>query len=176
MFIVLRLVFKVYSNTLTMPTVLVVGTELVYHPYKLCLKICVYIHATKQPLYWFICAAMIEYRNTVTEDLLNAPIPNDATVLTITCILTAFTPLVLSLSYAATHAIFVTFLPYSQYMIYIIDGPVAWPFLCWRGLPWSQLQSHETPTGVFSPFMLTSSDGNILRVTGHLCGEFTGPW
>ena len=24
-------------------------------------------------------------------------------------------------------------------------------------------------------FMLTSSNGNIFRVTGHLCGEFTGP-
>ena len=25
------------------------------------------------------------------------------------------------------------------------------------------------------PFMMTSSNGNIFRVTGHLCGEFTGP-
>ena len=24
-------------------------------------------------------------------------------------------------------------------------------------------------------FMMTSSDGNIFHVTGHLCGEFTGP-
>ena len=24
------------------------------------------------------------------------------------------------------------------------------------------------------PFMMTSSNGNIFRVTGHLCGEFTG--
>ena len=24
-----------------------------------------------------------------------------------------------------------------------------------------------------SPFMMTSSNGNIFRVTGHLCGEFT---
>ena len=24
-------------------------------------------------------------------------------------------------------------------------------------------------------FMMTSSNGNIFRVTGHLCGEFTGP-
>ena len=23
--------------------------------------------------------------------------------------------------------------------------------------------------------MITSSNGNIFRVTGHLCGEFTGP-
>ena len=25
------------------------------------------------------------------------------------------------------------------------------------------------------PSMMTSSNGNIFRVTGHLCGEFTGP-
>ena len=25
------------------------------------------------------------------------------------------------------------------------------------------------------PCMMTSSNGNIFRVTGHLCGEFTGP-
>ena len=24
-------------------------------------------------------------------------------------------------------------------------------------------------------YMMTSSNGNILRVTGHLCREFTGP-
>ena len=24
-------------------------------------------------------------------------------------------------------------------------------------------------------FMMTSSNGNIFRITGHLCGEFTGP-
>ena len=24
-------------------------------------------------------------------------------------------------------------------------------------------------------FMMTSSNGNLFRVTGHLCGEFTGP-
>ena len=27
----------------------------------------------------------------------------------------------------------------------------------------------------FVPDMMTSSNGNIFRVTGHLCGEFTGP-
>ena len=25
-------------------------------------------------------------------------------------------------------------------------------------------------------YMMTSSNGNIFRVTGHLCGEFTGHW
>ena len=28
-------------------------------------------------------------------------------------------------------------------------------------------------TGTYT--MMTSSNGNIFRVTGHLCGEFTGP-
>ena len=30
-------------------------------------------------------------------------------------------------------------------------------------------------TVVWPGFMMTSSNGNIFRVTGHLCGEFTGP-
>ena len=29
---------------------------------------------------------------------------------------------------------------------------------------------------VFGTFMMTSSDGNIFRVTGLWCGEFTGQW
>ena len=28
---------------------------------------------------------------------------------------------------------------------------------------------------MFLDKMMTSSNGNIFRVTGHLCGEFTGP-
>ena len=27
----------------------------------------------------------------------------------------------------------------------------------------------------FAIIMMTSSNGNIFRITGHLCGEFTGP-
>ena len=27
----------------------------------------------------------------------------------------------------------------------------------------------------FATFMMTSSNGHLFRVTGHLCGEFTGP-
>ena len=30
-------------------------------------------------------------------------------------------------------------------------------------------------SSMFWYFMMTSSNGNIFRVTGHLCGEFTGP-
>ena len=29
--------------------------------------------------------------------------------------------------------------------------------------------------GIYKSCMMTSSNGNIFRVTGHLCGEFTGP-
>ena len=29
--------------------------------------------------------------------------------------------------------------------------------------------------GILFDHMMTSSNGNIFRVTGHLCGEFTGP-
>ena len=31
------------------------------------------------------------------------------------------------------------------------------------------------PVDQFPSIMMTSSNGNIFRVTGHLCGEFTGP-
>ena len=31
------------------------------------------------------------------------------------------------------------------------------------------------PLQFCSLFMMTSSNGNIFRITGHLCGEFTGP-
>ena len=35
--------------------------------------------------------------------------------------------------------------------------------------------SSDDYTSVFPCYMMTSSNGNIFRVTGHLCGEFTGP-
>ena len=31
------------------------------------------------------------------------------------------------------------------------------------------------PAFLMSSFMMTSSNGDIFRITGHLCGEFTGP-
>ena len=34
---------------------------------------------------------------------------------------------------------------------------------------------HHTTRQLRPFFMMTSSNGNIFRVTGHLCGEFTGP-
>ena len=34
----------------------------------------------------------------------------------------------------------------------------------------------DSPTSLQFNFMMTSSNGNIFRVTGHLCREFTVPW
>ena len=34
---------------------------------------------------------------------------------------------------------------------------------------------HRSPAREFPAHMMTSSNGNIFRVTGPLCGEFTGP-
>ena len=38
-------------------------------------------------------------------------------------------------------------------------------------------RNHHTKHNVshYREIMMTSSNGNIFRVTGHLCGEFTGP-
>ena len=43
----------------------------------------------------------------------------------------------------------------------------------WKHFPryWSNLRTRSK----ISIIMMTSSNGNIFRVTGHLCGEFTGP-
>ena len=53
----------------------------------------------------------------------------------------------------------------SLLMLMLIQADVTW-----------NLVSHVVSI-VTSAFMMTSSNGNIFRVTGHLCGEFTGhPW
>ena len=38
-----------------------------------------------------------------------------------------------------------------------------------------QVYGHALPCWQLQNYMMTSSNGNIFRVTGHLCGEFTGP-
>ena len=43
----------------------------------------------------------------------------------------------------------------------LLKGPVMWPFM--QEIHW------------ISSTMMTSSNGNIFRITGHLFGEFTGP-
>ena len=45
------------------------------------------------------------------------------------------------------------------------EPPHHWPFVTWN--PRRQRPVMRN--------MMTSSNGNIFRVTGHLCGEFTGP-
>ena len=48
-----------------------------------------------------------------------------------------------------------------------------------ESIPMSSCAAGNTYRGRFSMFflliMMTSSNGNIFRVTGHLCGKFTGP-
>ena len=46
---------------------------------------------------------------------------------------------------------------------------ISRPSTCWF-LSYYQIRHLRMMT-----FMMTSSNGNIFRVTGHLCGEFTGP-
>ena len=68
--------------------------------------------------------------------------------------------------------------------------PRNWPFVMGAtGQQWIPLTKPLTRTLMFSLIgkasyaaveittfpMMTSSNGNIFRVTGHLCGEFTGP-
>ena len=56
--------------------------------------------------------------------------------------------------------------------------PVKWD---WESLTNNTRISLYSPHGfhktmfIYPVFMMTSSNGNIFRVTGHLCGEFTGP-
>ena len=51
-----------------------------------------------------------------------------------------------------------------------------WYLLCWNGLigsPYVRGKLEKCHCDRFD--MMTSSNGNIFRVTGPLCGEFTGP-
>ena len=43
----------------------------------------------------------------------------------------------------------------------------------WRGTDVRRIALYAIPG--FGQLMMTSSNGTIFRVTGHLCGEFTGP-
>ena len=48
--------------------------------------------------------------------------------------------------------------------------------VCWHTLCEKHLQTPCLFVVKYWPIpMMTSSNGNIVRVTGHLCGEFTGP-
>ena len=49
-------------------------------------------------------------------------------------------------------------------------GPSYWHSVGVLHWLWGDLKTCFTPV-----LMITSSNGNIIRVTGHLCGELTGP-
>ena len=51
---------------------------------------------------------------------------------------------------------------------------VIWFFIFKNSLTRMSLVGHVWVI-ISHSFMMTSSNGNIFRVTGHLCGEFTGP-
>ena len=44
-----------------------------------------------------------------------------------------------------------------------------------KGQPGNRETSHGYALRATFQNIMTSSNGNIFRVTGHLCGEFTGP-
>ena len=50
-----------------------------------------------------------------------------------------------------------------------------WDLICHGMINWVVTFSLQPCTVGARNYMMTSSNGNIFRVTGHLCGEFTGP-
>ena len=52
----------------------------------------------------------------------------------------------------------------------LVPNPIliSWRFTWWSSVGWWWWSNSRYP-------MMTSSNGNIFRVTGHLCGKFTGP-
>ena len=58
-----------------------------------------------------------------------------------------------------------------------MDSPHTWTVMRSFNVYFSTTCIMNKPSNEQSScwFMMTSSNGNIFRVTGHLCGEFTGP-
>ena len=55
------------------------------------------------------------------------------------------------------------------------DNTVVRPSYLYNGNHYTETFYTETAPGLYQrQFMMTSSNGNIFRVTGHLCGEFPG--
>ena len=84
------------------------------------------------------------------------------------------------------HPINVKYVPDAQMSSWVWFQPMRDDVTLYRLLSLAQLMSRHTHTSCFvvvccmdpawlSLTMMTSSNGNIFRVTGHLCGEFTGP-
>ena len=57
--------------------------------------------------------------------------------------------------------------PFNRYLFLASHIDVTW--VQWR------LKLSAIRMFLFQQIMMTSSNGNIFRVAGHLCGEFTGP-
>ena len=68
----------------------------------------------------------------------------------------------------------------SHYWPFVSDPPVIGEFPPQRTSNAKKFSCHDaiahsTPHYALEQHMMTSSNGNIFRVTGHLCGEFTSP-
>ena len=62
-----------------------------------------------------------------------------------------------------------------------VDAPSQWETMLhwnivsyWLGAYAKWSLRYYTETTIYEQHMMTSSNGDIFRVTGHLCGEFTG--
>ena len=55
--------------------------------------------------------------------------------------------------------------------VYLVE--MSKPSYCIQVMLW--VSCSQSPATILYRNMMTSSNGNIFRVTGHLCGEFTGP-
>ena len=51
----------------------------------------------------------------------------------------------------------------------------SWPMWCLYDRIVRPIIMKSSELTISSPLMMMSSNGNIFRVTGHFCGEFTGP-
>ena len=63
----------------------------------------------------------------------------------------------------------------SRYRVHIILNTFIYNYVVYSLTMYIILCVHISSGVVFAFYMMTSSNGNIFRVTGHLCGEFTGP-
>ena len=60
------------------------------------------------------------------------------------------------------------------YSLYLFFNSIQWfQSVCTNNTKKSKMIAYIILKMMF--YMMTSSNGNISRVTGHLCGEFTGP-
>ena len=65
---------------------------------------------------------------------------------------------------------------YNDTALYLLTGSETYYFLCAEDAIWCSMspQNRNEPNITCTVIMMTSSNGNIFRVTGLLCVEFTG--